>query len=91
MKRCVHIVILGNVQGVFYRINAERKAEELDLTGWVRNMIDGGVEILAEGEEINLKKIVNWCRNGSDNAIVSEIKVKWCEYEEKFDKFRILV
>ncbi|MEA2098190.1 MAG: acylphosphatase [Patescibacteria group bacterium] len=91
MFKRIHLLISGSVQGVFYRINTKRKAEELDLTGWVRNISDSGVEILAEGEEANLKKIVSWCHDGPDNAIVSEVKAEWGEYQEKFDKFIILV
>ena len=91
MKKLVHIIISGSVQGVFYRAEAREKAEELDLTGYVRNMPDSRVEILAEGEEKNLREFIKWCYNGSNNAVVNEVKVKWAEYEEKFDKFEILV
>ena len=91
MKKLVHIIISGSVQGVFYRAEARKQAEELDLTGYVRNMPDSRVEILAEGEEKNLREFIKWCYNGSDNAVVNEVKVKWAEYEEKFDKFEILV
>ena len=91
MKKCVYIIIIGKVQNVSYRINAKRKAEEFDLAGWVKNIPDGRVEILAEGKKENLEKMIYWCHNGSDYAIVSEVKIEWVESEEKFDKFRILV
>ena len=91
MFKKIHLFILGSVQGVFYRIKTKEKAEELDLTGWVKNTSDGNVEILAEGEEKNLKNMISWCYNGSNNAIVSEIKVKWEKYSGKFDKFEILL
>ncbi|MCK4591864.1 acylphosphatase [Candidatus Parcubacteria bacterium] len=91
MRKRIHLLISGSVQGVLYRVNSKSKAEELDLTGYVRNMSDSKVEILAEGEENNLKEFIKWCYNGPDNAVVSEVKVKWSEYEEKFDKFEILV
>ncbi|MCK4525659.1 MAG: acylphosphatase [Candidatus Andersenbacteria bacterium] len=91
MFKRIHLLIIGKVQNVFYRVNAKRKAKELDLTGWVRNISDDRVEILADGEEINLEKMIDWCHDGSDNAIVDRVEVKWEKYEEKFDKFRILV
>jgi len=91
MFKRVYLLITGKVQNVSYRINAKRKAEELNLTGWVKNMPDGKVEIIAEGEEENLKSMISWCYNGSDGAVVNKVKAKWTEYEEKFDKFRILV
>ena len=91
MFKRVHLLITGKVQNVSYRINAKRKAEEFDLAGWVKNIPDGRVEILAEGKKENLKKMIDWCHNGSDYAIVNEVKIEWAEYEEKFDKFIILV
>ena len=91
MFKRIHLLIIGKVQNVSYRINAKRKAEEFDLAGWVKNTPDGRVEILAEGKKENLEKMIDWCHNGSDYAIVSEVKIEWVESEEKFDKFRILV
>jgi len=77
MFKKIHLLISGNVQGVFYRVNTRKKAGELNLTGWVKNTPNNEVEILAEGEEENLKKLINWCYNGSENAIVKEVKVEW--------------
>ena len=79
------------MQGVFYRVKAKEKAEEFDLTGWVKNTIDNEVEILAEGKEENLKKLINWCYDGSKNAIVKKVKTEWGKYENKFDQFKIIV
>ena len=91
MLKRIHLLITGKVQNVSYRINTKRKAEELDLTGWVKNISDGRVEILAEGEELNLKKMIDWCYDGSDNAIVEKLDLQWYEYENEFDKFEIIV
>ncbi len=91
MFKKIHLLISGSVQGVFYRVNSKNKADEFGLTGWVRNISNGRVEIVAEGEEKNLKNMINWCNNGSNNAIISEIKVKWEKYSGKFDKFEILL
>jgi len=91
MFKKIHLLISGNVQGVFYRVNTRKKAGELNLTGWVKNTPNNEVEILAEGEEENLKKLINWCYNGSENAIVKEVKVEWGDYKNKFDLFEIIV
>ena len=91
MLKKIHLLISGNVQGVFYRANAKKKAEEFNLTGWVKNTPNNEVEVLAEGEEENLKKLIEWCYNGSENAAVKDVKVEWSENENKFDLFEILV
>ena len=91
MFKKIHLLISGNVQGVFYRANTKKKAEEFGLTGWVKNTLDNEVEILAEGEEENLKRLIKWCCNGSENAIVEGIKIEWGDCENKFDKFEIVV
>lgn len=91
MKKRVKIIVSGKVQGVFYRANAKRKAEELGLTGWVKNTPNNKVEILAEGEEDKLREMAEWCRNGSSGAIVDKVEAKWMESEKKFDKFEIIV
>lgn len=87
----MRLLISGNVQGVFYRVNTKKKAEEFNLTGWVKNTPDNKVEILAEGEEKNLEKLVNWCRSGSENAIVKDVKIEWEKCENEFDQFGILL
>lgn len=91
MFKRIYLLITGKVQNVFYRAEAKRKANELDLTGYIRNIPDGRVEILAEGEEKRLKEFIKWCYDGSDSAVVNGVKVKWAEYGEKFDKFEIIV
>jgi len=91
MFKKIHLLISGNVQGVFYRMNAKNKADELSLTGWVRNTSDGKVEVLAEGKERDLKEFIKWCYNGSEGAKVDKVEVEWSDYENKFDKFKILL
>ncbi len=81
----------GKVQGVFYRANAKKKAEELDLKGWVKNTPDDKVEIMAEGEEDKLREMIKWCYNGSSGATVDKVEEAWMEAEKKFDKFEILL
>ena len=70
-----HLIVKGRVQGVFFRASARRKAEELRLTGWVRNNPDGTVEAVVEGNTDMVEKFVNWCREGPPNARVAAVDV----------------
>jgi len=63
MKR-IHIYISGLVQGVFFRGAARRAAADLNLTGWVRNMDDGRVEAVLEGDDADVDKMIEWCKTG---------------------------
>ena len=69
----LRLTITGLVQGVFFRAEAQRKAQELGLTGWVRNCDDGSVEIHAEGPKEKLKELEQWCWKGSDKANVHSV------------------
>jgi len=89
MKQAI-IKIHGHVQGVFFRQNIAKKAEEYNLTGSVKNCEDGSVEIIAEGEKWNIDKLINWCRKGPAIARVSKVDIKWKPYEGKFYHFRII-
>lgn len=64
---------MGKVQGVFFRVSAKNKADELGVKGWVRNVPDGSVEIQAEGDIENLELLVEWCRKGPQFAKVAEV------------------
>lgn len=66
----VHIIISGDVQGVGFRAWVHRHAQDLYLTGWVRNREDGTVEIIAEGAGVELEKFIQHCQNGPDTAWV---------------------
>ncbi len=68
--RQVNILISGRVQGVGFRYFARYKAEELNITGWVRNNYDNSVEIVATGESGNLNTFIDWMRRGPSHAIV---------------------
>ena len=68
--------ISGKVQGVFFRKSTQEKARELNLTGWVKNLEDGRVQIWAQGEEDNLKKLKEWTHSGPDRANVEHVKVE---------------
>lgn len=84
----LHLIVKGKVQGVFYRASAQEAAEELGVTGWVKNTREGDVEIMATGTNESLEQFVNWCRKGPQRAVVTEVLVTNKE-EEPFDGFRI--
>ncbi len=73
----VLIRVLGRVQGVSFRVGALSVAESLQLSGWVRNLGDGSVELHAEGDLSHLQKLIEWCGQGPPSASVSNIKTDW--------------
>lgn len=87
MQKRVVLKIYGKVQGVFFRDSGLRKARELGLSGWVRNDSDGIVVIVAEGEEVDLEKLIDWCKDGPEHAQVEKVDVEWLEATGKFDDF----
>ena len=89
MKSNVHVVISGRVQGVWFRTSTKQKAEQLGLTGWVRNTSDGSVEAIFEGDEKRIKDMLEWCHRGPPLAKVSNVEVKNQEPTNGFDGFSI--
>lgn len=73
MKKHYNLRIEGKVQGVWYRASTKKKAEELGITGFVRNEPNGSVYVEAEGEEAVLSQFVNWCKEGPPHARVEQI------------------
>jgi acylphosphatase len=78
MAEARHLLVSGIVQGVGYRAFAERCARELGLTGWVRNLDDGRVEIFVEGDAAQLEHYVERCRTGPRSAEVMEVEATAC-------------
>lgn len=78
------------MQGVFFRVYVKQKATELKLSGWVKNLLNSQVEIVAEGEEKNLKELDKWCYNGPSEARVEKVTAKWEDYKGEFNGFKIL-
>lgn len=85
----VHIWVSGKVQGVWYRATTVEEAKKLGLTGWVRNLPDGRVEIVAEGPRESLERLIAWCHEGPPLAVVDEVKVVWEPYTGEFANFSI--
>ncbi|GAB4194794.1 MAG: acylphosphatase [Sandaracinaceae bacterium] len=88
LKR-IHLVIRGRVQGVYYRASAVREAKRLGLTGWVKNRPDNAVEVVAEGEEDQVKDFLAWAQHGPSTARVDKIDTRWRSYTGEFASFTI--
>ena len=89
MKKRVIIRVYGIVQGVFFRANTRDFAQKLGLKGTVRNVLDGSVEIIAEGEEELLNKLISYAKIGPPSAEVYNIEIDWEEPKEDLPHFRI--
>jgi acylphosphatase len=88
-KERLHALVEGLVQGVGFRYFVSYYAEELQLTGWVRNLWDGRVEILAEGTRTVLEKMLEHLQKGPRGAQVSKVDVQWQAATNEFMEFRI--
>jgi acylphosphatase len=84
-----HVYISGRVQGVFFRAYTRDKAREVGLKGWVKNLIDGRVEAVFEGEEKAVDDMLNWCREGSPHSRVREVEVHDEPYSGEFRSFDV--
>ena len=73
MTKRVHVYVSGQVQGVFYRAECRRRAQELGLGGFVRNLPDGRVEAAFEEDDADVDAVVNWCHEGTPYADVRSV------------------
>ncbi len=85
----VHIIVHGYVQGVFFRHNTKNEALSLGLKGYVRNMPNGSVEVVAEGPEDKIKELIEFCKKGPEAAEVSKADVKFEKASGEFEGFEI--
>jgi acylphosphatase len=84
-----HVYISGRVQGVAYRASTWEVADRLGLSGWVRNLPDGRVEAVFEGEPATVEKMIQWCHKGPPAALVQDVALKQ-EPPENLQGFKIL-
>jgi len=89
MKKQVVLKIHGKVQGVFFRATSQAEARKLNLSGWVKNELDGTIRITAEGEDKDLKRFIEWCKYGPDNAEVEKVDVWWHEPTQHLTDFMV--
>jgi len=89
MEARARILITGLVQGVFFRREMTDLARSLGISGWVRNLPNGKVEALAEGEKKRLDELIRFCHVGPPGAVVRKVEVEWSDYSGEFRGFRI--
>ncbi len=86
----LHILITGKVQGVYYRASTQKKSNELGIVGWVRNLADGRVEVLAMGSTSGLNSLLDWCQFGPRMANVANLEACWAKDGPAFTAFEIM-
>ena len=84
-----NILVSGRVQGVFFRAHTQREAAARGLTGWVKNLSDGRVEILVEGEKEKVAELISAVKDGPPMSHVEAVDVSWQEYRGEFEGFRV--
>jgi acylphosphatase len=87
--RRIRAIISGRVQGVSYRASTAREAARLGLVGWVKNRVDGKVELEAQGPDDKVASLVSWCHQGPPAASVSEVSVEELALAGAEQSFRI--
>jgi acylphosphatase len=85
----VELIVTGRVQGVFFRASALEQAQSLNLTGFVLNLADSSLEIVAEGPRYALEELIGWARHGPPEAMVEDVIVRWKKHAAEFRTFRI--
>lgn len=88
-KICAHVFVAGKVQGVYFRQNTMQTAQMHGTTGWVRNLADGRVEAVIEGEEESVRRVVDWCHHGPPASNVEAVDIRYENYTGKFPDFSI--
>jgi acylphosphatase len=89
LKVRAHVHISGRVQGVFFRSETQDEAIKKNVTGWVRNLPDGRVEAVFEGEKENVENVIEFCKRGSPGARVTKVDVNWQDFTGEFKNFGI--
>lgn len=89
-KQRVHLFVKGKVQGVFFRQALKVMAKKNNVFGWVKNLKDGRVETILEGEDIDVSHVIEWCHAGPANARVEDIEIRNEKFVGEFSKFDVL-
>lgn len=85
----MHVIIKGKVQGVFYRATAKEVAQNLKISGWIKNTDEGHVEAVISGSEDKLQQFIVWCKQGPSGAIITHVHAEEIS-EQSFERFSIL-
>jgi len=82
MNKGIHYFITGRVQGVCFRMYTQQQAESNGLTGWVRNLADGRVEVMAFGNQQQLDKLNHWLKSGPSMAQVTKLECETIDFQD---------
>ena len=85
----IHVIVEGKVQGVCFRDYTSQQAHRLKLTGWVRNRVDGTVEVLFRGDDGDIAAMLDWLKKGSPMSRVDNIRISDAASEEHFSTFEV--
>ena len=85
----VRLLVRGKVQGVYFRFNMQQVAMKNSVVGWVRNLPEGSVEALLEGNKEDVNQVVRWSKIGPENARVDEVKMDYGQYTGEYKDFII--
>jgi len=89
MNTRAHILVQGRVQGVFFRDHTQKWASSLGVYGWVKNLANGKVEILAEGEKDRIEDLIRLVREGPPSSRVDSMDIEWSVHKGNNKDFRI--
>ena len=87
IKIRARLIISGIVQGVMFRYSAKKEANKLNLTGYVKNLLNGELEIVVEGKNDVVKKLIYWAQSGPELAKIDNCVINYLSYKNEFDKF----
>ena len=89
MTKRVHVFYAGRVQGVGFRMSAEETAQRMGIVGWVKNLRDGRVEVVAEADEATLQKFLDTLQSSSMKNFIQDVEISWSNASETFHEFEI--
>ena len=89
MKVRAHVYVTGVVQGVFFRFNTRTQAKMNGVTGWVRNLSDGRVEAVIEGDKGKVDQVIDFLRQGPPGSSVEDLDISWEKPSHRYTEFEI--
>ena len=90
MKKAGRFIIQGTVQGIFFRQFVKEHADNLKLRGFVRNLENGDIEVIAEGEAENLDRLTGFLKKGPEHSQIRNVRIEERKWSGDFEKFKIL-
>ena len=86
-KNAFHVIVSGRVQGVGFRYNTRNEAQRRKLTGWVKNLSEGSVEVFCEGDSKDVKSFLHWLKKGPAGAYVRNVEITPIQYKGSYKSF----